>query len=84
MLTVLPLPNELVRIVNKHGLRRKFRKQCELISRNWRHPSLRVERLEPKEVGLCSFRIDRKYRAIFFFREDEEAIEIVDVTVHYQ
>lgn len=62
----------------------KYKKQVALLSKNIRHPSLHTERLEPKTTGLYSFRIDKKYRGIFFFIPDEQAIKIVDVNDHYQ
>lgn len=62
----------------------KYEKQVALLSQNIRHPSLRTERLEPKAAGIYSFRIDKKYRAIFFFIPEEEAIKIIDANDHYQ
>lgn len=55
----------------------------KLLENNVYHPSLNVELLEPKKMGIYSFRIDRKYRAIFIFREKNEVIEVINVTVHY-
>lgn len=84
MITILP-PSSLVhKTIKKHSLQNKFRKHVELLSQNPRHPSLHVELLEPKQHGIYSFRIDRKYRALFFFRPDQQGIEILAVTIHYQ
>jgi len=64
-------------------LQRKFSKQKELFEKNPFHPSLNTELLEPRRLRIWSFRIDRKYRAIFIFRK-KYAIEIIDVNDHYQ
>lgn len=47
------------------------------------HSSLNTELLEPKRMKIWSFRIDRKYRAIFIFRK-RGTIEIIDVNDHYK
>ena len=39
--------------------------------------------LEPKRLRIWSFRIDRKYRAIFIFRK-KHIVEIINVNSHYQ
>jgi len=51
--------------------------------KNPAYPSLNLELLEPKQYGIYSFRIDRKFRAIFIFRPDKKAVEILNITVHY-
>ncbi|MBI2330080.1 hypothetical protein HYU94_01705 [Candidatus Daviesbacteria bacterium] len=58
-------------------------KQIKLLEENYKHPSLNTEKLEPKELGLYSFRIDHKYRAIFHILTTGE-IEIIDINDHYQ
>lgn len=84
MPTILP-PNALVREkVQRHGLAKKFQKQCTLLTQNVSHPSLHVELLEPRDEGVYSFRLDRKYRALFVFIPEKDALEIVAITVHYQ
>ena len=80
---ILPLHSELVAYLRAHGLERKFIKQSQLLKNNFRHPSLRTELLEPKHLRIYSFRVDRKYRAIFIFR-DSTHIEIIDINDHYQ
>lgn len=72
----------LLKYLKSHGLENKFGKQTRILLINPRHPSLNTERLEPKHLKIYSFRIDRKYRAIFVVKEDE--IIIVDVNDHYQ
>mgnify|MGYP001454409539 CR=1 FL=1 len=84
MITILPLNPRTLRDIRKHGLTRKFEKQCALLSQNFTHPSLNVERLEPKDEHIYSFRIDLRYRALFVFEPEYNAIEILAVTMHYQ
>lgn len=83
MIAILPLSSRLLAKIKKHGLEKKFLKQCDLLSKNPTHPSLHLELLEPKQQGIYSFRIDRKYRALFFFRLDKTSVEILNITVHY-
>lgn len=80
---VKPLRADLLRYIKRRGLTKKFSKQCLLFTTNPRHPSLNTEILEPRKLKLYSFRIDRKYRAIFILTTPNEA-EIVDVNDHYQ
>ena len=84
MIAILPLSPRLAARLKTYGLEKKFQKQCTLLSKNPKHPSLHLELLEPKQHGIYSFRIDRKYRGLFFFRQDKIAIEIIAVTIHYQ
>lgn len=84
MPTILPITGRLQAKVVKHGLEKKFAKQLRLLADNPRHPSLCLELLEPKVQGVYSFRIDLKYRALFVFRPDQVAIEILVITVHYR
>jgi len=65
-----------------HSLVSKFAKQSKLLEKDIKHPSLNVERLEPKQLKLYSFRLDRQYRVIFIFVNG--AIEIVDINNHYR
>jgi Txe/YoeB family toxin of Txe-Axe toxin-antitoxin module len=80
---ILPLSKLIDKKIKKYNLQVKFSKQLKLLSLNPKHPSLKVELLEPKEFGIYSFRIDRKFRGLFIFREDKKALEIINVTVHY-
>ena len=73
----------LLKYLQKHNLQRKFNKQSKLFSQNPKHPSLHTERLAPKHLRIYSFRIDRKYRAIFIITPDHKA-EIVDINLHYR
>ncbi|MBI2121843.1 MAG: type II toxin-antitoxin system RelE/ParE family toxin [Candidatus Sungbacteria bacterium] len=79
---IQPLNDRVNTQLNKFQLNKKFDKQLMLFSVNPLHPSLHTEKLEPKHVGLYSFRIDKKYRAIFRIRKGQA--EIVHITKHYQ
>lgn len=77
---VLPVSEEIGTYLKEHQLTRKFEKQVKLLEQNPRHRSLNLELLEPKDYGVYSFRIDRKYRAILMFWVDKKAIEIIKIT----
>lgn len=80
---ILPLHSEIQNYLRKRKLQRKFEKQKKLFEKNPFHPSLKTELLEPRKLRIWSFRLDRKYRAIFIFRR-KDTIEIIDVNPHYQ
>ena len=80
---VKPLRSDLQRYVKNHNLSKKFNKQLETFKDNPRHPSLHTEILIPKHLKIYSFRIDRKYRAIFILPSSGLG-EIVDINDHYQ
>lgn len=80
---IRPLKSKLKRYLSQHQLSKKFEKQAEIFAENPRHRSLNTERLEPKHLRIYSFRVDRKYRAIFIFITPEE-IEIIDINDHYE
>ena len=84
MIEILSPNKKLAVKIKTFGLEKKFNKQINLFSENPRHPSLNTELLEPKEYGIYSFRIDQKYRVLFIFRDDKTAIEIINITSHYQ
>lgn len=79
---IKPLRDDLYGVLKKHKLERKFAKQKLLFEQNYRYPSLHTEKLEPKHLNIYSFRIDRKWRAIFVITKEKEA-EIVDINPHY-
>lgn len=79
---IKPLKNEITKYLKIHQLAKKFQKAKELVERDINHPSLNVELLEPKQLKIYSFRLDKKYRAIFIVTDGE--VEIVTVTNHYQ
>jgi len=80
---IKPLRDDLYNVLEKHGLERKFVKQKLLFEQNYRYPSLHTEKIEPKHLNIYSFRIDRKWRAVFIVTEKNEA-EIVDINPHYK
>lgn len=80
---ILVLHPEIREYLKKRNLERKFEKQKKLFEQNPFYPSLETELLEPRKMRIWSFRIDRKYRAIFIFCEKDE-IEIIDINNHYQ
>jgi len=77
------LRDDLVEYINRHGLDKKWLKARQMFETNPTHPSLKTELLEPKSRLIYSFRIDRKYRAIFIVKEDN-LIEVVAITKHYR
>ena len=83
MFTILPLTARQTAILLKYGLWKKWVKQIAFLRLNPQHPSLNIELLEPKKHGIYSFRIDRKFRALFFFHEDHQSVEIITITLHY-
>ncbi|HAI22691.1 TPA: hypothetical protein DCP77_01585 [Candidatus Collierbacteria bacterium] len=80
---ILPSNEAVLRKLKKYGLAKKYEKQTKLLENNLYHPSLKVELLEPKKLGIYSFRIDRKFRALFIFQKKGEVIEVLNVTVHH-
>ena len=77
-----PLRRDLVEYLVVHRLKNKWQKICELFERDIRHPSLKTELLEPHWRGIYSFRIDKKYRALFFIVHG--AAEVFQITKHYK
>ncbi len=81
---IAPLKQAVLDYLEKHSLTKKFNKQLNFLKIDFRHPSLHTEILEPKERGIRSFRINRDYRALFFYDPEEDAIKILVITKHYQ
>jgi plasmid maintenance system killer protein len=73
---------EVVKKLNRYSLLKKFSKAKKLFEQDIKHPSLNVELLEPRELRIYSFRIDRKYRASFTI--DSGKAKVLDITLHYQ
>ncbi len=84
MLKLLPLKQKISKVLKKYSLEKKFQKQLSFLLKDPKHPSLHLELLEPKQYGVYSFRINRKFRSLFIFRPEHKAIEIIAVTLHYQ
>ncbi len=82
MTKIKPLRPDLSRYLKRRNLEKKFLKQLKLFEADIYHPSLRTEILEPRKLRIYSFRIDRKYRAIFIYRKGEA--EIIDINPHYE
>ena len=82
MIKILPVNKKVVKRINQFGLNRKWEKQIGLLQDNLQHPSLNLELMSPKNMGVYSFRIDKKFRGLMFFR-DFKTIEILNITVHY-
>lgn len=80
---IIPLHTDIRKYLKQRNLEKKFNKQRKIFEQNPFYPSLETELLEPKRMRFWSFRVDRKYRAIFVFRKKDE-IEIIDVNNHYQ
>lgn len=79
---VKPLRDDLIKYLKKHNIEKRYEKQVKLFLENPHHPSLNTETLEPKSLKIYSFRITRKYRAIFIITGNNEA-EIIDINLHY-
>ena len=80
---VLDLREDILKYLRKHGLVKKWQKAKELFENDPSHPSLNTELLEPKHRLIYSFRIDKKYRALFICLP-EDKVEVVAVTKHYR
>ncbi|MEK7657930.1 MAG: hypothetical protein AAB366_01925 [Patescibacteria group bacterium] len=80
---ILHLHSEIKDYLKKRKLEKKFEKQKTFFEENPFYPGLETELLEPKKMRIWSFRIDRKYRAIFIFRE-KDVVEIIEVNNHYR
>ena len=83
IMQIEPLRPKFKKYLIRHSLTEKYAKQAALFCLDPKYPSLNTERLEPKEFKLYSFRINRKYRVIFYFKSSG-MIEIVDINDHYQ
>lgn len=82
-MNILPLHPEVEEYLRARKLVKKFEKQIKFLEKDTAHPSLGVEILEPRHLKIFSFRVDKKYRAIFVFLR-RDTIEIIDVNNHYR
>lgn len=55
-------------------IREKAKKQERVFRENPYHPALNVEKLEPKNRVVWSFRVDKSYRIIFRFLDNNVAL----------
>lgn len=76
------LRQDLIKFLRRNHLTKKWEKAKYLFERDTRHPFLRVELLEPRWRGIYSFRLDKKYRALFFITN--EKAEVFQITKHYR
>ncbi len=68
--------------IKKHLLEAKWRKTVKLFELDIKYPSLETELLEPKEEMIYSFRIDKKYRAMFMIKNN--VAYVFRITNHYK
>jgi plasmid maintenance system killer protein len=80
---ISPLRVDILDYLIKHNILKKWEKSEGLFNKNIKYPSLNIELLEPKWKGVYSFRLDKKYRALYFINKQGEA-EIICVTNHYK
>ncbi len=83
MPVILDLREDIEEYIKKRGLSKKWEKAKRLFENDPSHPSLNTELLEPKHSLIYSFRIDKKYRALFICLP-EDKVEIISVTKHYR
>jgi Txe/YoeB family toxin of Txe-Axe toxin-antitoxin module len=83
MPVIIDLREDVAEYLRKHGLWKKWQKAKRLFENNPFHNSLNTELLEPRHRLIYSFRIDKKFRALFICLPDDK-IEIIAVTKHYR
>ena len=81
-MNIKELNKKQLKYIAKHNLKDKYEKAKELFEEDYTHPSLNVELLVPKHLKMYSFRLDRKYRAVFIIVDGE--VEIISITNHYK
>ena len=82
MPVIAVLRDDIKKYIKRHELSKKWEKARKLFENDPSYPSLNTELLEPKHRLIYSFRIDRKYRALFICLP-ENKVEIIAVTKHY-
>ena len=78
-----PIRDDLDKYLKKYNLEKKYTKAKIFFEKDPFYPSLNTELLEPKDRLIYSFRLDKKYRAIFIYINDN-TIEIIAFTNHYK
>ncbi|MBI5798889.1 MAG: hypothetical protein HZB10_03080 [Candidatus Yonathbacteria bacterium] len=73
---------KVFRYIKVHKLDDKWTKAVVLFESNIKHPSLNTELMAPKEEMIYSFRLDRKYRALFMVKNNTAFV--FRVTNHYR
>jgi len=81
-MNIKPIREDLKEFIKIHDLVKKWVKAKRLFETNLQHPSLKVELLQPRWRGIYSFRLDKKYRALFFISNKEA--EVFRITKHYK
>ena len=79
---IKPLRADVLLYLKKRNLLTKWKKAQTFFETNVRHASLRMELLEPRWRGIYSFRLDQKYRVLFFI--DKGRAEVFRITNHYK
>ena len=80
---IAELRPDLQEYLDEHGLVKKWQKTKALFENNPFHASLNTELLEPKHRAIYSFRLDKKYRALFIHL-GSGAVEVFAITKHYR
>ena len=80
---IKPIRSDLRKYLKKHNLENRYKKAKDIFEKDPLYPSLNTELLEPKDRLIYSFRLDKKYRAIFIYI-DNNMIEILVFTNHYR
>jgi Txe/YoeB family toxin of Txe-Axe toxin-antitoxin module len=83
MPAISELRKDIAEYLKKHGLLKKWYKAKSLFESNPHHPSLNTELLEPHQRGIYSFRLDKRYRALFLCLSEND-VEIIAITKHYR
>lgn len=81
-MNIKPVRKDVLLYLKEHNLLAKWKKAQRFFETDVRHSSLHTELLEPRWRGIYSFRIDQKYRALFFI--DQGMAEVFQVTNHYK
>jgi hypothetical protein len=71
---IKPLRDDILEFLRIHNLDEKWEKASKLFRDDIRYRSLHTELLEPHWRGIYSFRLDRKYRALFFISEGKAEV----------
>ncbi len=83
MPVIAELRDDIKKYIKRHELSKKWEKARKLFENDPSYPSLNTELLEPKHRLIYSFRIDRKYRAVFICLP-EDKVELIAITKHYR
>ena len=73
---------DTVKYLEDRALTAKWEKARRFFEVDMRRHSLKTELLEPRWRGIYSFRIDKKYRALFFITDGQA--EVFAITNHYK